>query len=161
MSSTKCVIAEADRTPVKPLAQIYCRELTKKLTARLNLKTYIKSAFNIHLDTFCPFEIFSFIYRAIRDAKDSGVLCKVLKDRKTTLTIGFEIIYTNRESLTDHLTSLSAEPFSTTKTINRNTIKLKVSPVDPVKITFDAKKNKLKLFGKYMILNQYQEPVCM
>ena len=159
--SSKCCIADVDCTPVKPLAKIYVRELTKKLRARLNLKTYIKSAFNIHLDTFCPFEIFSFIYRAIRDAKDNGVLCKVLKDRKTTCTIGFEIIYTNRDSLTDHLTSLSAEPFSTIKKINRNTIKLKVSPVDPVKITFDAKKNKLKLNGKYLILNQYQEPVCM
>ena len=148
-------------TPVKPLVEIYMKQLTKKIQARLNLKTNIKSGFHIRIDHFIPFEIFSFIYRAILEAKDAGVTCKVLKDRKTTLTIGYEIKYTNPTSLKTHFSTLSGKPFSTSKKINSNTVKLKANPVDPVMISFDVKKNKVKLMGKYLILNQFMEPVCL
>ena len=146
-------------TPVKPLVEIYMTQLNKKLRARLNLKTNIKSGFNILIDNFTPFEIFSFIYRAILEAKDPGVRCKVYKDRRTEAPLRFEIRYTNKTSLTTHLSTLSGKPFSTSKKIDSNTVKLKVNPVDPLAISFDCKRKKMKVAGKYFIMNQFNEPV--
>ena len=165
---SKCVIEDVldkdvskNCTPVKPLAELFLSKLVKLLRNKLNLKTNIKKGFNIRLDHFIPVAIFRFIYRAIRDAKDEGVYCKLVKDRKTTANIAYEIRYTNPSSLSDHLTSLSGEAFSVSKKIGLNTVKFKVSRIDPLIIYFDMKRNKVKISAKYLILNEFMEPIFL
>ena len=147
--------------PVKPLAELYTKQVLKKLLARLNLKTNLKSGFHIRIDNFIPREIWRFIYRAIKEAKDTGVYCKIVKDRRPEDILTYEIRYPDPASFVNHMKSLSGEEFSTSKKIASNTVKLVINHITPVTISFDTKRNKFKLAGKYVIYNQFNEPVCL
>ena len=88
---------------VGPLAAIYIQQIADKIEKRLTLKANIKSGNFIVLEHFVPFDIFKFIFRAIRDAKDPHVYPKVIQDKKTRCTSGFEVTYHNKRTFERHI----------------------------------------------------------
>ena len=140
----KPFIPASEIISVGPLAAIYIQQIADKIEKRLTLKANIKSGNFIVLEHFIPFDIFSFIFRAIRDAKDPHVYPKVIEDKKTGCTSGFEVTYHNKRTFERHISLLAGVKFRGTRTHISNTVQLIVSRVEPLAISYAGKKGRLR-----------------
>ena len=154
-----CIVNPELVLSAQELVATYSSQLTHKLHQKLTTRTQIKLGFNYIIENFIPFSVFVAIFRTIQDTKDDGVSCTVLKD-KHTCTIGHRIIYTSRANFCKHFTSLSGNTVTGTRRHTPNKVLVVISPEDPLTIEFCSKKEKVKMHGKYAILNQFGEEVC-